>query len=76
MALLNYGTMMTVEQWNSLSTNSREELIEAVFGNQYTAYTHAQLNPAEDSVIQEVLRLTVLKEDIAHIDIHKEIRVK
>lgn len=66
---------MTIEQWQNLSLENREKLISAVFNSSYLALTHAGLNPKEDSIINEVLRVTSINGDKAYINIHKEIKV-
>ena len=67
---------MTAKQWSTLSKDSRESLIFAVFGSQYLALTRSDKNPEEDPIIKEVLKWTQLNGDVAYINIHKEIKVK
>ena len=66
---------MTIEQWNKLSNGAKEKLISEVFNSVYLAATHFAQNPMEDAIIQEVLRVTVIVGEKAHIDIHKEIQI-
>jgi hypothetical protein len=65
---------MTVEQWNSLSPESKEKLITAVFNNQYLSMRAAR-DPNTDVLIQEVLSVTSINGDPAYVNIHKKVKV-
>ena len=65
---------MTVEEWNSLSQDSKERLITAVFNNQYLSM-RASKDPNTDVLIQEVLSVTSIEGDVAFVNIHKKVRI-
>ena len=65
---------MTVKQWNSLSPESKEKLITAVFNNQYLSM-RATRDPNTDVLIQEVLSVTSINGDTAYVNIHKKVKV-
>jgi len=64
---------MTIEQWKSLSHDTREKLIEAVFNSQFLALTRAEKNPEDDTIILEVLRVSTYLGNKISVDIHKEV---
>ena len=66
--------MMTVEEWNALSQDTKERLITAVFNNQYLSM-RASRNPEEDVLIKEVLSVTSINGDTAYVNIHKKIKI-
>ncbi len=66
--------MMTVEEWNALSQDTKERLITAVFNNQYLSM-RASRNPEEDVLIKEVLSVTTLDGNTAYVNIHKKIKI-
>lgn len=66
--------MMTVDEWNTLSQDTKEKLITAVFNNQYLSM-RASRNPEEDVLIKEVLNVTTLDGNTAYVNIHKKIKI-
>lgn len=66
--------MMTVDEWNALSQDTKEKLITAVFNNQYLSM-RASRNPEEDVLIKEVLNVTTLDGNTAYVNIHKKIKI-
>ena len=67
---------MTTEQWKELPKQTREAMIEAVFGSTYLALTRSEQNPERDTIIKEVLKWSQRNGDTVYINIHKTIRIK
>lgn len=66
---------MTIEQWNELSPDTKEQLMIAVFNNQYLSMRAAR-DPEKDVLIQEVLKVTSLNGNMAYINIHKKVKIR
>ena len=66
---------MTVEEWETLSPESKEKLVTTVFNNQYLAI-RATRNPHEDQIIKEVLEVTSLNGNVAYVNIHKKVKIR
>lgn len=67
---------MTKKQWDSLRLTTKENLINAVFNNQYIAVVNAPKDPKDSPVIMEVLNCTDINGDTAYINIHKTVKIK
>ena len=66
---------MTIEQWNALTADSKEALIEEIF-SQYMAAVHAEQNPNTDPIIKTVLQYVSLNGNTAYINIHKVKKIR
>lgn len=66
---------MTKKQWNSLSDDSKERLITEVFNSSYLAAVSANRKVEDNPILETVLKCTKIKDDTAHINIKKHVRI-
>lgn len=65
---------MSPAQWNRLSEDTKQNVLQAVFNSDYIAWTHRNKD-TEDPVIKEALRVSTIYGDIISINIHKEVKI-